>query len=154
MPIAAVERRDDDRPNWLSLVTSFKNPLGSIVLYSVLLTGVNRSLGPESVLNTLFFLISLASLAATFLLSFVSPGFYLLIAAHVFAERFTGLVRNWILTCILVFGAFIYGCLLSVFGSYLDPPEHQLSTSGLVMVTFVLALPPAFHALQSVYVSE
>lgn len=154
------------------MVQSFKNPLGLTLLYSVLLTEVNKSVGPKGLLNEYFFLISLAALAVTLLLDFFSPGLYLSTvgsprwftftslrayesqAAYVFEKRFTGLVRNWILTTILVFGGFVYGCLLSVLGRYLDPPEHQLSTAGLVMVTFVLALPSAFHALQSSYISE
>ncbi|KAG9021921.1 hypothetical protein FS837_006864 [Tulasnella sp. UAMH 9824] len=153
MPIAVVGRRNDDRA-LVQILTSFDNPLAMMALYSVLLTGTNKSLGPEGLSNDQFLVTSLAALAAILLLCFVSPGLYLFIAAHVFKERFTGLVRNWILSSILLFDGFIYGCVLSAFGSYLDPPKHQLTTPALVMVTFVLALPPAFHVLQSSYASE
>lgn len=58
---------------------SFDNPLGLVALYSVLLTGINKSLGPEGLLNDQFLLTSLAALAATLLLCFVSPSLYLFI---------------------------------------------------------------------------
>lgn len=51
----------------------------------------------------------------------------------------------------MAYNMFVYGCLLSAFGHYLEGPEHHHSMAGLVLVTFVLALPPAFHALRLAY---
>lgn len=157
-PVVVVERRDDDQPErWMliEILTDIDRPLAIILAYSVLLAAVNRAIGPKSVLNDQILLVSLAPLAAVLLLCFLSPGLYFYTAARIFENTPRDApVHNWTLTSLLAFIALVYGRFLTAFGSYLDPPEHQLSIAGLAMVTFVLALPPAFHFLRSCYESE
>ncbi|KAG8951167.1 hypothetical protein FRC04_006648 [Tulasnella sp. 424] len=134
------------------MIQDIDRPLSIILAYSLLLAEANQAIAPKSVLNDQLLLVSLAGLAAAFLLCFLSPGLYLYIAARLFENAARNApVRNWALTSLLAFVAFVYGCLLTSFRWCLDPPEHQLPIAGLVMVTFVLALPPAFHFLRSCY---
>ncbi|KAG9045072.1 hypothetical protein FS837_007061 [Tulasnella sp. UAMH 9824] len=126
-------------------------PLGISMAYSVMLTGVNKNLGLEGRFNDLYFLTSLTFVIATLLICFISPALCLFIAAGLFENPANARLRNWIVSSFMAFNVFVYGCLLSAFGQYLEGPEHHHSMAGLVLVTFVLALPPAFHALRLSY---
>lgn len=116
------------------------------MVYSAMLTGVNKHLGLEGQFSDLCFLTSLTVITATLLLCFFSPALCLFIAASIFENPANARLRYWILSSFLAFNMFVYGCFLSTFGQYLEGPENQHSMAGLVLVTFVLALPPAFHA--------
>lgn len=153
-PVATVPRRGANQSDWLLLVQvmiDLDRPLGISMAYSVMLTGVNRDLGLKGPLDDLFFLTSLTFVIATLLICFISPALCLFIAAGLFENPANARLRNWIVSSFMAYNMFVYGCLLSAFGHYLEGPEHHHSMAGLVLVTFVLALPPAFHALRLAY---
>lgn len=71
------------------MVQDIDRPLAIILAYSVLLAEVNQAIEPKSVLNDLFFLASLAGLAAAFLLCLFSPELYLYTVSPIYRFIFT-----------------------------------------------------------------
>ncbi|KAG8934722.1 hypothetical protein FRC01_000768, partial [Tulasnella sp. 417] len=137
--------------NNVPVLLDLDQPLGLGMAYSVMLTGVNKYQGVGGQANELFFLASLTAVTASLLLCFLSPGLCLFLAASIFEDPVNVRVRYWIVSCFMAFNIFVYGCLLNTFGGYLGELAHQPSMASLVLVTFVLALPPAFHALRLGY---
>ncbi|KAG8934688.1 hypothetical protein FRC01_001089 [Tulasnella sp. 417] len=149
-PVAIVQRRDPAQPDWPLLVEVLINPdrpLGMGMAYSLILTGANAHLEQGGLVNAMCFLVSLTVVIAALLFCFASPALCLVILANIFEDPANARLRHWILSSFMAFNIFVYGCLLSAFSQYLDidGPKHQHSMAGLVLVTFVLALPPAFH---------